>query len=139
MSDPLRLHISTIHGLLNVFLKQVGHLSELDSGFQIADENEADGLARRALRDTLLSHPEGLKWFECYGFERTLAMMRHFDWAERECGPLRPATADDLRQAGESVREEWRARLLELAAGILEEVGHEKWADYGVQLRAFAE
>lgn len=139
VSDPLRLHISTIHGLLNVFLKQVGHLSDLDSGFQIADENEADGLARRALRDTLLLHPEGLKWFECYGFERTLTMMRRFDWAERECGPLQPATVEDLREAAIGVRENWRAKLLELAAGILEEVGHEKWAEYGLNLRSFAQ
>lgn len=139
VSDPLRLHISTIHGLLNVFLKQVGHLSDLDSGFQIADEGEADGLARRALRDTLLQHPEGLKWFETYGFERTLWMMRRFDWAERDSGPLRPATVEDLREAAQSTREDWRARLQELAAGILEEVDQEKWVEYALDVRRFAE
>src|SRR5262245_21441396 len=32
VTDPMRLHISTIHGLLNLFLKQVGHLAGLDSG-----------------------------------------------------------------------------------------------------------
>src|SRR5689334_3486826 len=31
VSDSSRLHISTIHGLLNIFLKQVGHLAGLDS------------------------------------------------------------------------------------------------------------
>ena len=29
VSDPALLHISTIHGLLSVFLKQVGHLAGL--------------------------------------------------------------------------------------------------------------
>ncbi len=137
VSDPLRLHISTIHGLLNVFLKQVGHLSELDSGFQIADESEADGLARRALRDTLLNHPTGLRWFESYGFERTLKMMRRYDSERREHGDLVPATEDDLRAAAKAGRDIWRARLLELANGILEEVGHEKWMEYGLALKNF--
>lgn len=137
VSDPLRLHISTIHGLLNVFLKQVGHLSELDSGFQIAGESEADGLARRALRDTLLNHPEGLRWFQSYGFERTLAMMRKYDIESREHGGLVPATEEDLQSVAREVRDLWRSRLLDLAAGILEEVENVKWQDYAVELKTF--
>lgn len=137
VSDPMRLHISTIHGLLNVFLKQVGHLSEIDSGFQIADEGEADGLARRALRDTLLNHPEGLKWFETYGFERTLVMMRRFDAAEREGEPLSPATTEDLAAMAGEQRDLWRAKLAELAAGILEEVDNDKWREYAFTLERF--
>ena len=74
VSDPSRLQISTIHGLLNVFLRQVGHLAGLDSGFQIVSETEAVHMARLALREVVVESPTSLKWLETYGFERVLAM-----------------------------------------------------------------
>src|SRR5690242_20495236 len=50
VSDPSRLQISTIHGVLNSFLRQVGHLAGLDAGFTIVSESEAAHMARLALR-----------------------------------------------------------------------------------------
>ncbi len=139
VSDPLSLHISTIHGLLNVFLKQVGHLAQLDSGFQIMDEREATRLARRAWREVLIRHPNGLRWFEDFGLNRTLKMVRAFDLKSREWGPLSPAVLKDIEEVANQRKQEWRTKLYELSARVLEEAAGKSWEKFGMELRRFAD
>ncbi len=137
LTDPTKLQISTIHGLLNIFLRQVGHLAGLDAGFQILSEGEAARLARLVLRETVLAHPEGLAWLETYGFKRTLAMLRAYERQRREAGRLEPATAAEIEAAVREIAAGWRKELDELAASILEEVDDPKWIAYANELRGF--
>jgi ATP-dependent helicase/nuclease subunit A len=137
VSDPSCLHISTIHGLLNVFLRQVGHLAGLDAGFQILDEGESSRMARLALREVVIEHPEGLRFFEAYGFQRTLEMCRRFAQAWGEQGELRAATLEDLDAALASEVVIWRNKLDELASAILEEVEESSWRSFASALKSF--
>lgn len=138
VSDPASLQISTIHGLLNIFLRQVGHLANLDAGFQIVDGVEVTRLGKMALRETLLENPEGLRFFETYGFHRVLEMCQRFDQSWREQNGIQSATIEDLKQAAHEQAEAWKARLNELAASILEEIGEESWFKFANELRDFA-
>lgn len=139
VSDPGKLHISTIHGLLNVFLKQTGHLAGLDSGFTLLSEFEARQLARRALKDTITSHPNGLKWFELYGLERVLFMVREFDRLNREQDePLVPATEADIERVAAPLLAAAQARMSEFAATILEENDNDEWVEFAHRLKEFA-
>lgn len=137
VSDPARLHISTIHGLLNIFLRQVGHLAGLDAGFQIVSEAEGKHLGRLALREVVVENPDGLKWLEVYGFERVLTMCRRFEEATREQGELQPATPEDLERAAHVEAEKWKLWLSELASDISIEVSEPSWQDYALQLKSF--
>lgn len=137
VSDPLKLHISTIHGLLSFFLKQVGHLAGLDAGFGLMNEGEARQMARLALREALVAHPEGLKWIELYDFNRVLIMGREYDRKLREGGELAPASLEDLTAAAQPKIEDARAKLAEFAATILEENDNEEWVTYAQQLKQF--
>lgn len=137
VSDPNKLHISTIHGLLNVFLRQVGHLAGLDAGFQLVNGGEGGTMARLALRESILRHPEGLRWLEVYGFNRVLAMCRRYETATREQGGLKPGTIEDMHQAAARETQAWKNELGELSAEILEEVDDPKWVEFAQGLQAF--
>ncbi len=137
VTDPSKLHISTIHGLLNIFLRQFGHLAGMDAGFQLVGGGESNTMARLALREAMLAQPEGLRWLEAYGFDRTLAMCRRYDIASREQGGLRPATLEDMEHAAAGEIANWKKELKELAANILEEVDDPKWNDFGHALKDF--
>lgn len=139
VSDPSKVYISTIHGLLNTFLKTVGHLAGLDAGFQIIDEGEASHMARTAFRQVLIDQPEGLDWLEVYGFERVLTMCRSYDLARRESGGLTPASFADLQEFAAAEREKLGTSLMEIAARIRETAGDEpKWLDWAEGIAAWA-
>ncbi|HMN69493.1 MAG TPA: UvrD-helicase domain-containing protein, partial [Bdellovibrionales bacterium] len=138
VSDPSSLQITTIHGLLNGFMRQVGHLAGLDAGFQIVGEAEASRQARLALRETLVEHPEGLTWLETYGFARALAMCRGYERAVREQGELSPAGIEELRALAEEERRRWSGVLKNLALSVREEVDDDKWRDFAAALLRFS-
>ena len=138
MSDGTRLHISTIHGLLNLFLRQVAHLAELDSGFQIMDETAAKRLRQTVLREVLVKNPESLKWLERFGFDRLLQMCTNWSHAQFERQNLIPATLEDLEAEAQKHSQMVRAQLLELSARVLEEADDLKWQEYGQALAVAA-
>ena len=138
VSDPSRLQISTIHGLLNVFLKQVGHLAGLDAGFQILNPSEAQQIARTCLREVLIDHPEGLSWLETYGFERLLGLCRSFEQRLREWGSLRPAPLEQIEALAAEEFAVWRVKLREQADEILESIDEKGWQDFALTLKTFA-
>ncbi len=138
VSDPAKLQISTIHGLLNVFMRQVGHLAGLDAGFQLVSEGEGLHLARIALREAILAKPENMRLLEIYGFERVLAMCRKYEMARREQGGLRPAEVEDIEKAAHTHVEAWRNKLLEMASTVLEECDDPKLSEFVKQIKGFA-
>jgi ATP-dependent helicase/nuclease subunit A len=138
VSDPSKLHISTIHGLLNVFMRQVGHLAGLDAGFQLVSEAEGFHLARIALRETILANSDGMRWLEIYGFERVLGMCRRYEVLRREQTALRPATLEDIQAASADHIESWRQKVLNMAATVLEECDDKKLSEYAQTVNGFA-
>lgn len=139
VSDPAKLNISTIHGLLNVFLRQVGHLAGLDAGFQIVSETEGRHLARLALRETVIENPDALGWLEVYGFERLLQMCQRFEAATREQGELRPATLEELELLAAHEAARWKQWLDAFAEEIAQEVDEPAWTTYAGALKTFAQ
>ncbi len=49
------LHISTIHGVLQIFLKQYGHMIDLDPGFSISSSNDTFRSASQIMKTILVS------------------------------------------------------------------------------------
>ena len=132
------MQIATIHGLLNNFLRQVGHLAGLDAGFQIVGEGEGRHLARLALREVILERGTNLGWLETHGFARVLTMCRGFATARREQGDLRPAMLDEVRAAADAEVDAWRDQLNQLSRDILDNVDDPAFQTYARALNAFA-
>lgn len=57
-SSPSQLHISTIHGVLSVFLRRYGRLEGLDPGFKIISDRQATLGLRKILRKRIFQKPE---------------------------------------------------------------------------------
>lgn len=136
VTDSTRLHISTIHGLLNLFLKQVGHLAGLDSGFQIINEQEGRHMARMALREVLVTHPEALRWLEVYGFERMLDMCRRYQTLKREQGEVVAATVADIMTAIRLRTKYWQEQFRPLIQEITRSTNEESWVRFAQALEA---
>lgn len=137
VTDTTRLHISTIHGLLNLFMRQVGHLAGLDTGFEIISETEAGHLARLTLREVLVENLEGLRWLEIYGFERVLKMCRLFQEFQSQQGELRPAGEKDLNAVLEERSRYWRRAFEPLLEEISQSTSDESWMKFAAELKGF--
>lgn len=133
------LHISTIHGVLNLFLGQVGHLCQLEAGFRVIHDTEERQVARVALKKTLLASPDYLSWVEDYSFQQMLSTLIRFSKALSQDPMIRPASEEDLYRVKEQSIADWRQGFLSIALLILETPGEDpKWIDFAGQLQAFA-
>ncbi len=139
VSDPARLQITTIHGLMNSFLKRMGHLAGMDSGFQIVSESDAGHLARLALRETLLELPESLIWLERYKFDRLLQMLRRYSALVGEVGQLEAASLSDIEQVMTEATLTWRQELLRSITFVEANTEDKKWLSFAESLRGFVE
>lgn len=66
ISQKSRVHISTIHGVLALFLRQQGFHIGLSPDFKLISENEDLKLRKKILKKVLLQNPEFLHLFEDY-------------------------------------------------------------------------
>jgi ATP-dependent helicase/nuclease subunit A len=78
VTDPGRLTISTIHGILGQFLREFGHLHEMDLSFKILEGEDERVLMENAARELLTASPENLQWLEDFSFQRLLTMLKSF-------------------------------------------------------------
>ncbi len=134
------LHISTIHGVLAIFLRRLGHWLDIDSGFKVLDETSAARIARSVLREILVgdnefqvpfksaSLSEGQSYeelLEDFTFNQLCEIVR--DSLPRDATPVTAAKLRELLQT------EYRSRAEKLYAvnkNILAETGVEKWFAY---------
>lgn len=64
-----QLHISTIHGVLQLFLKQYGYLMDLDPGFSIVTSSENYKNASRILKSIILKNKDYQQILEIFEFQ----------------------------------------------------------------------
>jgi ATP-dependent helicase/nuclease subunit A len=133
------LHISTIHGVLNLFLSQVGHLCHLEAGFRLIHDTEEKQVARVAFKKALLSESENLLWMEEYSFAQLLSVLVFFSKAYSQDPLMRPASLADLEALHAISHEEWQAELKRIANRILNvPAGDPKWTAFAEELKIFA-
>ncbi len=138
VSNPSRLHISTLHGVFSLFLNQVGHLYELDSGARVAAESEAKSWSRHVLRECLVQNPDFYKWMEEFGFERLLAVCRAYSSRLRIDENLRPANLQDLLAEERQMAALWSERLEGVLLDLDGKVSNPAWLEYLSSIRVFS-
>lgn len=137
VSDPSKLQIATMHGLMNSFLKRMGHLAGIDAGFQVLSESEAWQMSRLALREVLLEIPESLKWLEVYRFDRLLQMLIRYDLARREHPDLHPAGLSEIKAVVQKNADRWQTQIKSWADWIVSSTVDEKWCEFAEKLEVF--
>lgn len=97
VSSKHYIFISTIHGVLNLFLKRYGHLLGIDPNFTMADEAQVENQAKKILREVLTSDPEHLQWLETLSFQELSRWVTHFANMIREHSQFKPADIETFQ------------------------------------------
>lgn len=127
------LHISTIHGVLSLFLRRLGHWLNIDSGFRILEAQAADRIARIALREILVKEPLFATLLEDFTFSQLCGMVREYA-ATDSLNTKRPFTANDLQKIRQSEFSRIAEHLTQVSKHILVETQNEKWLEYAGHL-----
>lgn len=72
------LFVTTIHGVLNSFLKKVSHLTGQDPSFQIIGDQESHRIARRIMQKMVKDGLISTEWLSRYDFSRSQEMVMQF-------------------------------------------------------------
>lgn len=130
------LHISTIHGVLSLFLSQMAHLCDLETGFRITSELEDFQMARMALKTTLSENADFLTWLDDYSFNALLGKLRRFSEVYSQDPLVKPADLPHLEAYHDESLSNLKLRLKSIADATAEWTD-KKWSDFGSQLTGF--
>ena len=96
VTDPGHLTISTIHGVLAQFLKEFGHLFEMDLSFRILEGDEEALLLESVARELLVEKEGTLRWLSDFTFSQFLGMLKSYQYNFGKNNSLRAPTADEM-------------------------------------------
>ncbi|MCM2282749.1 MAG: UvrD-helicase domain-containing protein, partial [Bdellovibrionaceae bacterium] len=91
------LVVSTIHGVLDIYLKRYGGKISIDPGYAIMASGEADRLARQSLRAILVDDGRYADLLEVYGFNRLVSLARVYAEHIERVPEARPHDETTLR------------------------------------------
>ncbi len=106
------LHITTMHGLLNIFLSRYGYSMGLPSQFKIVDRSQADFWRKQILRE-MIADSQQWPLLQVFDFRRLLNNLKAYEsiYWEQQASPIRSTqqfesliqdllqpTAQDLQQ-----------------------------------------
>lgn len=133
-----RLHISTIHGVLALFLRRYGHLLGIDPSYSILTELGARQMRRLVLRDILQQHPHGVKLLETYSLSRLEGILRQYKELTSGRTPPRPIQARELLEFTANEARGFADETRQLAAAIVQATDNPKALAYVEFLQAMA-
>lgn len=131
------VHISTIHGLLSLFLTQNAEALSLPQDLKIVDQNHSDRALRKAIHSLMKKNPHFTELLEAYPFHRLVEISRQALDLKYQNHDLQFVSASVLeRQSQEKV-----AQVLKALKSIFEwvPIEPEKWKEYFYFLHAYEE
>ncbi|MGE3385593.1 MAG: UvrD-helicase domain-containing protein, partial [Bdellovibrionales bacterium] len=133
-----RLHISTIHGVMGLFLRRYGHLLGIDPSYTILTETGAAQMRRQILRQVLMSETAGSDLLEQYRLAALENMLREFADAKAAHPDLRPLTESEILQMQGAAAAKLGHDAKSLAEEIRGATQHETWLKYAQILSQLA-
>lgn len=132
------LLISTIHGTLQLFLKQYAQKIDLDPGFKLTDEKELFKRAKIILKELLSENDDLQNLLEELTFkDLTTLIIRH----DREKKIYPNATyfnMEDMLRSQKEVLEYYAESFLKFSDRIISETENSKWIEYCTYLKGVA-
>ncbi len=98
------VQISTIHGLLNLFLKQYSDLLQFPQEIKVVDGPEYERKLKRQINDLLKAKPQYMELFETYTFVKLVSISGKALELKAQYRNFHYATADSLRNFAEKQR-----------------------------------
>lgn len=132
-----RVHVSTIHGVLSVFLARYGERIGLPSDFKIAGEDEIAWLGRRELRRLLADDAESAALLEDQTFSELWSALEKWRETAGDDRLAAPAGEDFFRRETRGLIGLFVQEAGALAAEIPGSTKNEKWLQWAELLGSF--
>lgn len=138
VSSKSQVQISTIHGVLSLFLSRYGSAIGLTPDYKILSDLEVRRHARRILRKHVLENPALQELLEEYEFGvLESALIQYF--SESLVFPeMKFVAKEDLQKMTEAHFAGIKSELLRVARVIQTESDNDKWQEYAQSLLSFA-
>lgn len=137
VSSRSQVQISTIHGVLSLFLSRYGSAIGLTPDYKIMGESEIRRGARKIMRKHILENPSLQELLEEYEFSvLESALLQYF--SEKIVFPeAKFITAAELQAETEKLIEDIGSRIRRVCLEIEQETSNDKWQEYASTLRKF--
>lgn len=132
------LHISTIHGVLGLFLRRYGHLMGVDPSFTFLSETGARQVRRTVLRQMLIEEPHAAELLEAFPLARLESLLHSYSEAAVLHPTMQPQSESVIRAEQNEVLQALSEQTGRIAAEILSRAQGERWRQYGEFLQAVA-
>ncbi|MEK2646533.1 UvrD-helicase domain-containing protein [Bdellovibrio sp. BCCA] len=137
VSSKSQVQISTIHGVLSLFLSRYGSAIGLTPDYKIMSDSEIRKGARKIMRKYLLESPQLQELLEEYDFQ-TLegALLKYF--GENVIFPqMKFIAKDELQKEAAKIVQDISGKLKRVCTEIMQEASNEKWQEYAQSLAGF--
>ncbi len=137
--SPNNLLISTIHGVLQLFLRQFARLIDLDPGFKIVDDSILKKQTRIFIRELLIKNDQTqILLDELTIGELSQALQEYYELKLRYEN-ISTFHKSDLEKAKKEWVQEIYNQTVEVSKRLTEEAITEKWIEYAASLKRLAQ
>lgn len=131
-----QVHISTIHGILSLFLSRYGESLGLAPEFSMVDAQKENYIARKILRQVFKDNPDKLDFLEDYRFDRTLDILLTLTQYRLMNSSLRAFSLEDLFQHRQRLLNQVLEQIQKCSVE-LRTAQSDAWVLYGDSLRSY--
>jgi ATP-dependent helicase/nuclease subunit A len=123
------LVVSTIHGVMDLYLKRYGANICIDPGYRVIGAPEASKLSRQILRQILLDESQPTDLLEAFPFNKLASLVRKIDVVLAENPAAEPFALDDFERLFRDEAKRVAKLLHEAAARIQAEATKPAWLE----------
>ncbi|NCN95617.1 MAG: UvrD-helicase domain-containing protein, partial [Bdellovibrionales bacterium] len=139
VTDSNFLSISTIHGVLGQFLKEFGHLFQMDLSFNILEGEDENNLLESVARELVLEEEGSFRWLDEFGMYKLSGMLRSFHFHFGKNPNLRAPTFEEAFEHTEDYVFRRKQELLDLVDEGLRVVTDEPYLKSLLSIKEFLE
>ena len=138
INSKSHLMVSTIHGVMDLFLKRYGANICVDPGYSVISGGEATKLARQILRHALLEEGGDADLLETFPFNKLATLARNLDEVYGQNPEARPYGVEDFQRVFEQKALQVARELESASFNIKEESSNEKWLKFADDLKVLS-
>ncbi|MGE3974320.1 MAG: UvrD-helicase domain-containing protein [Bdellovibrionales bacterium] len=129
-SSSHQIFISTIHGVLHLFLNRFGFRLGLDPALQILDAVELHRVGRKTLKHLFASEPRYVSLLDFFTLNQLLETLTIYAREKAMRPDLKPYLKKEIERAFQEKLQSLAQDLKALQSQILSETSHESWMEY---------
>jgi ATP-dependent helicase/nuclease subunit A len=129
VNSRAHLVVSTIHGIMDMFLKRFGAQIGLDPAYQILDVSGAEKLARQVFRQLVLSEDKFSVLLETFSFNVLVGLVRRIEQLKIENPEALPFALSDFEKIFNHQAEKTGRELKNCAVRIRAETDKATWIE----------